>query len=322
MPERERHEPRVDDAPSTTGGMLSIGALSRATGVPIETLRTWERRYGYPVPVRKPSGHRVYAVDSVPRLQRIAEALARGHRAGEVVCATDDELQALLRTSPGVPARPEPPPPLLGLNGDDVATLLAAVAAFDADRLTAHLLGEWARLGPLDFLQARVVPLVRAVGDGWAQGTLEVRHEHFVSERVGDLLRSLRLPLEQRVHGPAVVLATLPGEQHGLGLQMAALVLVTAGCRVLYLGTEVPVADVARLARERAVRAVGVSVSVANAGPTMLRRVHELREVLPRRTALVVGGEGHTKPQPGVTLIHDLPTLDVWARRLAAAATA
>ena len=56
------------------GARLSIGALSRATGIPVETLRTWESRYGYPVPERRPSGHRVYPLESVPRLRRIAEA--------------------------------------------------------------------------------------------------------------------------------------------------------------------------------------------------------------------------------------------------------
>ena len=36
---------------------LSIGALARASYIPVTTLRTWERRYGYPVAERKPSGH-------------------------------------------------------------------------------------------------------------------------------------------------------------------------------------------------------------------------------------------------------------------------
>jgi hypothetical protein len=42
-------------------GQISIGALSRATGIPVETLRTWEARYGFPIPERKRSGHRVYS---------------------------------------------------------------------------------------------------------------------------------------------------------------------------------------------------------------------------------------------------------------------
>lgn len=296
--------------------MLSIGALSRSAGIPVETLRTWERRYGYPVPERKPSGHRLYAVASIPRLRRIAEALARGHRAGDVVPASDATLDALLRASGAVP-----PGARLDLPGDDpVPRLLEAVVAFDADSLTRLLLAEYARLGPLGFMAARLAPLLRAVGDGWSEGRLEIRHEHFISERVGDLLRSLRLPCEERADGPAVLLASLPGEMHGLGLQMAALTLATAGCRLLYLGTEVPIPEIATLAHERAVRAVGLSVSRATAGPGTSARVRALRDSLPRRTALVVGGDGAPPPEPGITVVRDLPALDAWARHLLAVA--
>src|SRR5438132_1437067 len=70
---------------------IAIGALARATGIPVETLRTWEGRYGFPVPRRKPSGHRTYDLASVARLRRIAEALAAGLRAGDVVPLTDEE---------------------------------------------------------------------------------------------------------------------------------------------------------------------------------------------------------------------------------------
>src|SRR6188508_2056350 len=87
MPERE------EDA---TGARLSIGALSRATEIPVETLRTWESRYGFPVPERRPSGHRLYPLSIVPRLRRIAEALAGGHRARQVVPASDADLRRLL----------------------------------------------------------------------------------------------------------------------------------------------------------------------------------------------------------------------------------
>jgi hypothetical protein len=78
---------RTTTAREAPSGLLSIGALSAATGIPVETLRTWERRYGYPRPQRKPSGHRVYPVTAVPRLRRVAQAIARGHRAAEVLRA-------------------------------------------------------------------------------------------------------------------------------------------------------------------------------------------------------------------------------------------
>jgi methanogenic corrinoid protein MtbC1 len=296
------------------GPRLSIGALSRATAIPVETLRTWEGRYGYPVPERKPSGHRVYPLGAVARLRRIAEALSQGHRAGDVVGASEGDLDELLAQSPAPRSAPAPLPLEESKLRDE---LLTFVREFDAPGLTRALVTDWARLGPLDFLERRIVPLVRAVGAAWQEGDLEIRHEHFLSERVGDVLRSLRLPFEERAEGPLVVFGSLPGESHGLGLQMAALLLAAAGCRILYLGTEVPPVQMADLARDLNARALAVSVSVATRGPASAAQLRKLRQRLPRRVTLLVGGEGAPEPRPGVEVIRDLLALDTWGRRLA-----
>jgi methanogenic corrinoid protein MtbC1 len=293
---------------------LSIGALSRATGVAIETLRTWESRYGFPVPERKPSGHRVYPMSAVPRLRRIAQALTLGHRAGQVVAASDAALGQLLSTAPApvAAAAPAGPEAAAGVEG-----LLELVAHFEAERLRQALVASWARLGPVEFLESCVAPLVRAVGEAWARGELEIRHEHFLAERVGDLLGSLRLPLEERASGPLVVYATLPGERHGLGLQMAALVLAAAGCRGLYLGTDVPVPQLAPLVRDLGARAVAISISRATRGQASVTPLRRLREALPRRVLVVVGGEGAPAAKPGTLSLTSLRELDAWGRRLA-----
>jgi methanogenic corrinoid protein MtbC1 len=294
------------------GARLAIGALSRATGIPVETLRTWESRYGFPVPERRPSGHRVYALGAVPRLRRIAEALARGHRAGQVVPASESELGELLAASP--PARATLAPHSPAAATGDMAEYLRMVESFESDRLTHALLSASARLGPVAFLETVAAPLLRTVGEEWANGRLQVRHEHFVSERLGDVLRSLRLPFEERASGPLVVLSTLPGEAHGLGLQMAALVVASAGCRSLYLGTETPVPDMLALTRDLGARALAVSVSASSRKPRTATLVRRVRRMLPRRTALLVGGEGAPGPSPGVEVFGDLQRLEAWAR--------
>ena len=144
-------------------------------------------------------------------------------------------------------------------------------------------------------------------------------HCPLLSERLGDLLRSLRLPLEARTTGPVVVCASLPGEEQGLGLQMVALLLAAVGCRVLYLGTEVPPAQVAGLVKDLRGRVVAVSVSLANRGEGMAAQIALLRELMPRRVTLLVGGEGAPGPRPGLKVIQDLAALDAWGRRLVAA---
>src|SRR5687767_10071301 len=153
-----------------TGARLSIGALARATGVPVETLRTWENRYGFPVAERLPSGHRLYPLSTVPRLRRIAEALARGHRAGQVVSASDADLQKLLASPRSDAVRSSPDP---AGSAADVARLLKLVESFDADKLTLALFSAAARMGPLAFVEKVAGPLLREVGESWATGGLE-----------------------------------------------------------------------------------------------------------------------------------------------------
>ena len=299
------------------GAWLSIGALSRATGIAVETLRTWESRYGFPLPERKPSGHRVYPVSAVPRLRRVAQALALGHRAGQVVGASDDALDRLLETSAApppvnTPATPGLPPV------EDLAGQLKLIRAFDGERLSRSFLSDWARMGPVEFLETSIAPLVHAVGDAWSQGNIEIRHEHFFAERLGDLLRSLRMPRDERATGPLIAFATLPGEAHSLGLQMAALVLATAGCRVLCVGTEMPIPQIASLAKDLSARAVAISVSSSSKGSSTATALRRLRDALPRRTLLITGGEGAPPSRPGIDSIGSLRELDAWGRRIAA----
>ena len=308
---RERTGPRMASA----AGKLSIGSLAKATGVPIETLRTWEQRYGFPLAERKPSGHRVYALSNVSRLRRIADAIARGHRAGAVVGATDAELDRLLSATAAPSAAAALP-----LNPSKASTdaLVEAVLAFDAEKLTAALWSDWGQLGPIGFLQQTVAPLVERVGLEWEKGRMEIRHEHFLSERLGDVMRAIRLPLDLTSPGPTAVCATLPGESHELGLQMVALLLSSAGLRVLYLGTGLPPAELGRLARELGARAVAVSVSAAADGAAAARQLTALREALPRPVQLLVGGRGAPSGQSGIVTVDDFAALDRWARSLRA----
>jgi len=318
------------------GGKITIGSLSRATGVPVETLRTWEHRYGFPHPERKQSGQRLYPLSTVPRLLRVVAALQRGYRAAQVVAASDDVLDQLLATpvARAVQPRPAPAAPtasapiasavaarddrLDAADGEALLAALAQVTAFDAPGLTRQLERAWVELGPLGFLRRRIAPLLDAVGEGWARHELEIRHEHFLSERVGDLLRAMRLPFEDQARGRSVVLATLPGEAHSLGLQMSALALALGGCPIVYLGPEVPVAQAVAMARDLDALALGLSVSTATAGDATNDALARVRRLLPRRTALLVGGAGAPATPPrGVLVFAELGALFEWARSAA-----
>src|SRR5512139_1988841 len=81
--------------------MYSIKAVSRATGLTVETLRAWERRYHVVAPLRDDTGRRVYRPDDVIRLRRLREATSRGHPISRVAALSEDRLAELLDEATG-----------------------------------------------------------------------------------------------------------------------------------------------------------------------------------------------------------------------------
>ncbi|MGH9369741.1 MAG: MerR family transcriptional regulator [Thermoanaerobaculia bacterium] len=295
---------------------LTIGAVSRATGLSPDILRVWQKRYGFPVPRRKPSGHRLYFPSDVRRLRRIAEAISRGHRPAQVVPLPEARLETLL-AGEDLAGRPEE------ARLRPVEALLDHVKNHRRAELTAALLADAATMGPLDFLESRIAPLTSEVGEAWAHGAIGVHHEHFYSECAEDVLRAIRLPFERHAQGPAVLLATLPGEQHDLGLQMVALVTAVAGLRPHLLGTDLPVSHIAEAWVLRNAEAIGLSVSLSSTGATVRRHLTELRNTIPMTVPIFVGGRGARRANPpaGVAVVEELRKLHDWMRTLKARAS-
>jgi DNA-binding transcriptional MerR regulator/methylmalonyl-CoA mutase cobalamin-binding subunit len=265
---------------TTASGLLSIGEVAEATGISSDTIRVWERRYGRPEPIRLPSGHRRYSIEQVHWLRRVAAALALGNRASRAVRAGEAELDEMLAE-------------LVDEERAEVlAALVDAVRAYREPPITERLWRDWSELGPERTLTRTVAPLMDAVGEAWAAGELDVRHEHFLSEVTEHFLRSARLSLEHARHGPVVILATLESEHHALGLHMAAITVVLAGGRPIVLGRGTPVREIAQAAREAKASVVALSVSLATGGVETDRVLAELRRQLPPEIRLAVGGRG------------------------------
>jgi methanogenic corrinoid protein MtbC1 len=128
------------------------------------------------------------------------------------------------------------------------------------------------------------------------------------------------LPFDRQASGPLVICATLPGESHALGLQTAALVIAAAGLRIVYLGTDIPPAQLATLAADLSAGHVALSVSSAADGAAVSHHVRRLRQLLPGEVGVLIGGLGAPAPKPGVTVVADFDQLDAWARQVMATA--
>jgi len=289
-----------------------MGAVTRRTGIGEHTLRAWERRFGFPQPVRLPSGHRRFAADQVRHLLLIAEALRRGYRAGDVVPLPVERVEELLRESGRLDEGSELAP-------DWMQRILEAGRQYDREGVAKELRHAAATLGLARFLRERVDPILVEVGRAWARGDLQIRHEHFISEVVEDTLRGLRRSLGSPEGVRPVVLASMPGELHRLGLQIAGLVIAAAGRAEAILGDNTPVEEIVETAVALDAAAVGLSLSPYSASEGAVAAVADIRRRLPSRTRLWLGGSGARTLEglpPNVQVLDTLDSLDRALRAL------
>lgn len=304
---------RSPETDSAAQELYSIGDVAQLTGLSTDTIRVWERRYGRPVPVRLPSGHRRYTDEHVRWLRQVAEAMARGHRPSKVVHLDPAALTRLLDPAPVKPA-----------GQSRIDHLLELTRRFEGSELRQVLRSTAAELGLRAFLTDLVVPLIEVLGRAWADGLLSVRHEHFLSNVIEDELRAHRTTFSTDPGGPVVAFATLSGERHGLGLHVVALLAAMHGVQARVLGVDTPREQIAAAARESGAHAVAISVSLATGGVETDRRLAELRAALPEDTTLVVGGQGARgvrRGARGVAYVDSLEGFQEWLRSLPHGAT-
>ncbi len=266
----------------------SIRVTSRLTSIELDTLRMWERRYGFPRPERTSGGSRVYSEADVEALKLIKQAMDRGYRPGEVVGKPREELTRLVVVASHAPSHTATATPTM-------ATLLAALGRDELALLRAELRQAAVMLGPKRFLVEVAHPICIRVGELWAEGELEVRHEHMLSECLSAQLRVLRSAYEERPGAPSVLLATLPNERHGLGLAMVELYLAVSQVTPVLLGVDTPAEQIVKAARSHAVDAVGLQVTQASDLKATKSHVRWMLGELPRRVRIWIGGAGGTE---------------------------
>jgi len=143
---------------------------------------------------------------------------------------------------------------------------------------------------PRDFVYSLVLPLMSDVGRRWREGSLSVAQEHVVSAVLVGVMSSL-VRLQTAPAGARRLLFACPaGERHEFGLLAAAILAGSAGFGAVYLGADVPPADIAAAASLADVEVAVVAVTGGQR--TVQARVPEIRRLLAPTIELWVGGRG------------------------------
>jgi len=286
----------------------NIAAVERDTGLTKDTLRVWERRYGFPNPDRDAFGERVYPLDQVDKLRALRRLMDAGHRPGKVIHLPIETLQELAAQT----ASQTDVPRSFGdamTEHDDLDRFLDMVRGHQVHEFRRAMSQAQLRIGMERFVLEIVAPMTRLVGDLWARGEFEVFEEHLYTESMQVVMRNAIASIPQPAGHPRILLTTIPQEPHGLGLLMAEAILSLEGCRCVSLGVQTPVWDILRAAEAHHADVIALSFSAALNPNHLLDALNELRAKLPANIDVWAGGNApilRRRPPPNVRILPDL----------------
>lgn len=261
-------------------GALHIREVVRITGLRREQLYMWQRRYGFPLPLRDTFGDRVYPPDQVARLKLIKQLLSEGWRAGAVVPLADSALQSMLGLAV------DEPTPLAG----EIDAAVGLLAQHRIGEMQNHLSKLLVGQGLRKFLEQTLIPMNEAVHERVVRGEMQTFQELRFADLAQRLLRDVTRLVRPTRDARHILLATPPNDPNQLGLAILELLLFTEGVNCLTLGAGVPAQEIAGAAcAYKAAMSIllfdrGISGKIAG------QEIRSLRSALPEDMPLVVSG--------------------------------
>ena len=278
-----RPEHRPDRMPE-----YRIAAVSRLTGLPADTIRKWELRYGVVRPRRDARGLRRYAEADLQRLQRLAAAVKLGVSIGEASTLTPSALAGLV-------ASKQPTTVLGSRSGKEpdafARSVLRGLERSDGEQIDRMLTAAARLLPPSEFVFDVMSPLFKTIGESWRRGLMDIAQEHLFSAIARSVLGNVVRRYAAHERMPLIAFTTPVGEPHEFGILLAALLAASEGLRVRYLGPDMPARSIARGASDAGARAVVVGAVRSRNAASLRRALTGIVDALPRTVDIWLGGK-------------------------------
>ncbi|MGP0591666.1 MerR family transcriptional regulator [Nitrospira sp. T9] len=289
--------------------MYRIHRFSKLTGLSPHVIRAWERRYGLVTPIRGENRYRLYTDEDVVLFRYLKSQVDQGMAIGEL---SEQGLERLREQAQRVFVETyrEPPP-----SERLVTELSQALEENDRAAFERKLNGALAVIPFEEAVHRFLLPLQEQVGQLWHDGMLGVGQEHYASNQIKQKIFSAMNQFQTSDEGPVVVVACPTNEWHEVAAMTAAYVCRARGCRVHYLGANLPIPELAAYCHRN--RPICVLLSV-----TILGSLHEARalaqevadKIIPL-SSVGVGGQGvqayaEVFLEENIIVFQDLSALD------------
>lgn len=263
-----------------------IHRVAKLTGLSRDVIRVWERRFDLLKPIRGANRYRNYSDEDVALLRYLKQQLDAGESIGDLARVGREELINRLRAA-------APRTTVVDNTFDRLLReLLSALEPLDRVMFEKRLNGAVAVVPFEEALHGILLPLQERVGHLWHSGRIDIAVEHYVTGQIKQKLYAAMNQLPVAEFGATVVVACPPGEEHDLAALAVAYRCRVRGCRVYYLGANVPVLSLSKLCREVAPDLTILSITIALPNPLATDLIQALiRDVAPVSKVLA-GGRG------------------------------
>jgi DNA-binding transcriptional MerR regulator/methylmalonyl-CoA mutase cobalamin-binding subunit len=285
-----------------------IRLVANRTGLTVDLIRAWEKRYHVVDPARSDTKRRLYSDYDIERLRLIRIAKQNGRRLADVAPLTLEALRDVVsedsrydqaQDNQAEIYRPSWTSPLESSDTqDDIDAMLFAVQTMDQHRFDQLLQEGLVKQSLPAYLETVIGPLLREIGESTRLGKLRIAHEHMATAHLRTFIGALRFRETYTGNEPKIVITTPTGQLHELGALMIAALVSVDGWLPVYLGPNTPADEIVACALQSGARVVSLSLTYPADDPRIPTELTRLRTQLDGKIPVFIGGSAAAYHQP------------------------
>ena len=219
--------------------MLFRSDLENLSGIKAHTIRIWEQRYSFLKPNRTDTNIRFYTNDELKTVLNISLLNRYGYKISHIDRMSDHEIREKILSLSQAQAQQE----------RIINDLIQHMVDLNLDEFEAVIDNFIHARGIEKTITYIIFPFLERIGILWVTNHINPAQEHLVSNLIRQKLIVGVETADSRLNVNKTVLLFLPeGEHHELGLLFTWYMLKSRGAKVLYLGANVPIKDLAYVA--------------------------------------------------------------------------
>lgn len=225
--------------------LFSISQLEQFSGIKAHTIRMWEKRYNALTPTRSVGNTRYYNNVQFRRLLNIVSLMHKEYKVSELCSMPDDKLFEIIEKDLTSKS------PHDGRIDYYISQLLAAGMSFDElyfEKIFANCLLRY----DLKNVYVNIIyPMLARIGLMWSNDSIPPAQEHFISNLIRQKISAAIDLLPPPKSSENSWLLFLPeNEFHEIGLLFSHYILKSAGKKVFYLGSNLPIETISNTIKE------------------------------------------------------------------------